>query len=47
MDNFRFEETVNKIDYQGSGFNAQANKDDPANYLQAYKYEVVSFCHNP
>jgi hypothetical protein len=34
MDNFRLEETENKIDYQGSGFDAQANKNDPANYLQ-------------
>jgi hypothetical protein len=46
LDKFRFVETKNKIDYQTSGFNAQANEDDPGNNMQGYKYEVVSFCHN-
>jgi hypothetical protein len=43
MDNFGFVETENKINYQTSGFNAQANEDDPRNNMQGNKYEVVSF----
>jgi hypothetical protein len=43
MDNFGFEKAVNEIDDQTSGFNAQANEDDPRNNMQGYKYEVVSF----
>ena len=43
MDKFRFKETENKIDYQGSGFNAQANENDPGNNKKTCKYDVTSF----
>jgi hypothetical protein len=43
LDKFRFVQTENEIDDQASGFNAQANENDPGNNLQDYKYKVALF----
>ena len=43
MDKFRFVKAEYKIDYQASGFDAQAHEDDPGHNTQGFKYEVVFF----
>jgi hypothetical protein len=43
LDKFGLVQTENKIDYQASGFNAEANEDDPGNNVYYLEYEVVCF----
>jgi hypothetical protein len=41
LNEFWPEQTEKEVNYQASGFNGQAYKNEPGHYIQAPKYNVV------